>query len=128
MKLTLQRGPSGQFGTFGLLYHGQIPLCNTLEDPPNNNKVGISCIPRGLYECLPHNGTKKKNVWILQNVPGRTGILIHDGNTIIDTQGCILVGTGIGVINGQPAITNTQTALNMLRKFLPKTFTLEIKG
>lgn len=128
MNLILQRGPSGQFGTFGLLYHGQIPLCNTLEDPPNNNQVGISCIPRGLYECLPHNGVKFKNVWMLQNVPGRSAILIHAGNTIDATSGCILVGMGLGRISGQPGIINSQTALNMLRKILPPTFTIEIKG
>ncbi len=128
MNLTLSRCTSGPYGTFGLLSNGVIPLCLTLEDPPNNNAVGVSCIPRGTYKCTPHNGQQFKDVWILNGVPGRTAILIHSGNTIENTRGCILVGMGMGMFNGQPGIANSQMALNLLRKTLPKNFTLEIKG
>lgn len=111
-----------------MLCHGNKVLCLTLEDPPNNNRIGVSCIPRGLYECEPHSGTRFQNVWMLQNVPGRSAILIHSGNTIDHTRGCILVGMGLGKIEGRDAIINSEMALNKLRKYLPKNFTLEIKG
>jgi hypothetical protein len=127
MHLKLRRNASGPHGTFGLLSYEERPICLTLEDPPNNNSVGNSCINPGTYNCLPHNGKNFKDVWILQNVPGRSAILIHNGNTIQDTRGCILVGLSIGTIEGQPAILNSLAALNLLRKTLPTNFTLTIE-
>jgi hypothetical protein len=70
----------------------------TLEDLPNGNKPGISCIPAGDYKCRQHgwNGEPVKftKVWEVTNVPGRSAILFHSGNTDADTRGCILVGMG----------------------------------
>lgn len=128
MHLILRRTASGPDGTFGMLCHGDKVLCLTLEDPPNDNQVGISCILPDTYPCSPHNGPRFKGVWRLEDKHGRKDVLIHNGNTIEHTRGCILVGMGIGMFNGLPGITNSQMALNFLRNYLPRTFTLEIIG
>lgn len=117
---------SSQKGTFGILYRDSQPLCVTCEDPWNNNAKGISCIPSGGYKVRKHSGPRYQNVWEVTSVPGRTAILIHSGNTINDTQGCILVGKGFAMFGDLPAITESVATLNMLRKELPDEFTLII--
>lgn len=68
-------------------------FCYTLEDPWINNAPNISCIPEGQYFVKllysPHFGRPYPHIL---GVPGRSGILIHSGNTDSDTQGCVLVG------------------------------------
>lgn len=126
MNISVIRSKKTQYGTFGIFYINDDPLCLTLEDPWNNNKTGISCIPEGVYKVSKHSGLKYKNVWILHDVPDRTAILIHSGNTINDTRGCILVGNSFGKIKGMPAILDSQSTLNMLRAVLPDDFVLTI--
>lgn len=123
----LRRMYTSEEGTFGALFIGGRPFCVTCEDPWKNNEVGVSCIPKGTYLCTPHNGQKYKGVWILNEVPGRSAILIHAGNTKEDTRGCILVGTSFGVVDKLSAIINSRTALNALRKTLPSRFYLVIE-
>ena len=84
-------------------------LCDTLEDmnrdtnkngKVDNNELGKiknkTCIPFGTYNVImafsPHF---KKILPKLLNVPNFEGILIHSGNTINDTSGCILVGKNL---------------------------------
>lgn len=118
-----QKGPNGTLGTFWM---DDAFLCYTLEDPDNNNEKGVSCIPEGTYLVQPHNGTKYKDVWILRDVPNRDAILIHQGNTIKDTRGCILVGRKVGTLQGLPAVLESRLALDDLREKLPKSFQLTI--
>lgn len=124
----LRRFYHSKDGVLGELYYRARFLCNTLEDPDNNNLVGNSCIPEGTYKVVPHNGTRYKNVWRLEDVPGRSAILIHQGNTLNDTRGCILVGRRTGTLKGLPAVLESRAALDLLRKTLPKTFTLTIRS
>jgi hypothetical protein len=119
---TLQRTHTGKMGTYGILGWNGLPLCVTLEDPPLGNQRRISCIPAGKYTVVPHSGQKFKDVWRLEDVPGRDGILIHIGNSIADTEGCILVGLGIG----SPGITNSGLAMTRLKETLPPMFNLII--
>lgn len=112
--------------TYGVLIKDGLPICLTLEDPWQNNQSRVSCIPEGTYTCKPHNGEKYKNVWILENVSGRSAILMHSGNTTDDTMGCILVGKSFGQVNGKYGILNSTQALNELRDSLPKEFQLQI--
>lgn len=126
MILSLYRTAQGAGGTFGTLNIGSEPLCVTCEDDWKNNQPNISCIPRGFYHCIPHSGPKFKDVWEVTNVPGRSAILIHAGNTIKDTEGCILVGNGFNLFGQQPGIINSQDTLQKLRKRLPKEFDLRI--
>lgn len=127
MNLDLHRFSYTANGTFGEIYMNGEHLCFTCELPWQDNKTGISCIPAGTYECQPHDGVKFKRVWELENVPNRSAILIHNGNTVDDTDGCILVGDALGKLYGRPAVMNSQEMLGHLREVLPDTFTLTIK-
>ena len=50
-------------------------------------------IPAGTYEVrLTYSPRFKKDLPLLMNVPGRTGIRIHTGSKPEHSQGCILVG------------------------------------
>jgi len=114
----------GVFGVF--LDENDFPLCVTLEESWLNNQRNISCIPEGVYRVVQHNGTKYKEVWRLENVPNRTAILIHAGNTEYDTEGCILVGQKFGVLGDKRAILSSKPALTELRRILPSEFMIEI--
>ena len=67
------------------------------------------------YARLPHNGIRRTGI--------RTGIRIHAGNTIADSQGCILVGYAdidyktIGR-SGEARLLSSRKALNELREYL----------
>lgn len=122
MKIVLKRVAQTKKGTFGILLADGVPLCVTLEDPWKDNARNVSCIPEGEYKLKPHNGSKFKNVWILQDVPDRSAILIHAGNTIKDTSGCILVGRSFSA-NG---IRSSKDALNHIRGVLPSNFSINI--
>ena len=69
-----------------------MPFAVTLELPWKDNQQFISCIPKGSYvvDRIPVDGGKI--VFKLRDVPGRTGIDIHIGNTVKDLKGCIAVG------------------------------------
>ena len=125
MKVILQREYEDEFGTHGNLSLNGEFLCYTLEEPWRGNMRRVSCVPSGDYECVKHNGSFK-NVWRLLDVPNRTAVLIHSGNTLADTEGCILVGMSFGEIKGKPAVLQSQDALDMLRRKLPKEFTLQV--
>ncbi len=49
-------------------------------------------IQEGIYILTEHSGTNFQDVYRLQNVPGRSNILMHPGNTADDTVGCLLPG------------------------------------
>lgn len=89
--LTLQRFYMDEDVTLGCIALNRIPLY-TLEDPWLDNEKDKSCIPTGSYQCVRYPSSKFGEVYLLQNVPDRDGILIHPGNTPKDTEGCILLG------------------------------------
>jgi len=129
------RDTSSSNGTLGKLYWRGKYVCDTLEDPWNNNQSRMSCIPKGVYPVIPHgweegnpNGFHFTRVWEVTNVKGRIGILIHNGNTIDNTIGCILVGSSRGKLGNKDAVLNSMKTLDKLRATLPKFFTLTITG
>jgi hypothetical protein len=70
----------------------QVVVYNTLELPWRDNNKNISCIPDGDYNVYLAKSEKfNREVYLLANVPGRSGILIHDGANKSDTEGCILL-------------------------------------
>lgn len=115
-------------GTFGVFLDGDTPLCLTCEDPWKDNHPMVSCIPEGKYKFTKYSSPRFNDVWILENVPGRSMILIHSGNTIDDTHGCILVGERFGSLGTLPAVLQSKEALQMLRSKLPDEGDIEIVG
>ena len=117
MELLLERKWKKETYTIGRLYVDGLFECNTLEDKDRGlnqsdpllyiQKRKVSnetAIPKGTY-WVAMNITSPKysaSAWYWQicrgkvprllNVPGFEGILIHTGNTALDTSGCILVG------------------------------------
>lgn len=89
----------------------------TLELPWKLNARNISRIPSGDYyvSFLTQSASGKyKNVFHIECVPARGGILIHNGNVVAHTKGCVLVGSKAGRLGGQPAVLGSNGAMNKL--------------
>mgnify|MGYP007090344541 FL=1 len=84
--------------TIGVLMVDGEKFSDTLEDKVRDLKsekkvYGETAIPAGKYKVVMSMSSKFKRVMpYLENVPQFTGIMIHPGNIIKDTLGCILVG------------------------------------
>ena len=141
MKLELERKWPKATYTIGRLYVDGVLFCNTLEDRDRGLKqsdnldyiktrkvYGETAIPKGTYT-VSMNVTSPKYAAVswywqlckgkmprLQNVPGFDGILIHPGNTALDTLGCILVGKNTKV--GQ--LTESKATFKALYKEMKK--------
>lgn len=98
-KYIIARITSTDNGTYGTIREQfKEPFAVTYELPWHDNKINISCIPPGRYlakKAVYGRSKQKKyryNSFIVVNVPGRTGIFLHIGNSIEDSRGCILMG------------------------------------
>lgn len=121
-------GPSVVLGT--LMLKGET--FHVLERPWLGNRRNESCIPAGTYkaEFLPRSTSGKyRNVYWLRDVPGRSGVLIHTGNLVAHSRGCLIIGKRRGVLAGKPAVLNSKTALGELNDLMRgEDFTLNIIG
>jgi len=115
---TTDEGTSGFMTFYGIWWH-------SLELPDRSNQTNISCVPVGEYTCKvrfsPHF---KRLTFHLQDVKGRTYILIHGANFAGDTSkgfqshlsGCIALGKSAGKAKNkfgkfQKAIFSSRTAV-----------------
>jgi len=110
MNLQLVRYCYGPQHVAGLLKFGENLSLWTLECPWRDNQIFVSCVPDGSYPLVAFDSPEHPDTWVLTPVPGRTGILIHVGNKIEDTQGCIL--PGLTQDNG--VVWNSLDAMRML--------------
>lgn len=87
------------------LTHGKIVPSRLLlpwltTQPKIYGAEPLKCIPAGIYTCVPYFSPKRQeDCWLLENVPGFTGIEIHVGNYACevaghkpDTIGCLMYG------------------------------------
>jgi hypothetical protein len=131
---TLMRRPSTDQGTFGRFEpdDGLLELVS-LELPwrdVDGNGVGDqnrSCINAGVYRCTYRHSPTKAWCYHVEDVRGRTGILIHSANFAgdiergwqSDLRGCIALGMGHGALtnnfgHSQRAILRSHEAMDKL--------------
>lgn len=106
MKITIERKYRKEGYTIGALFINGKWICNTLEPRDRGLKQSMSrmeiaiakvfhetAIPEGSYRVMAGLSTKfnARRPYLL-DVPGFKGIMIHEGNTVRDTTGCIIVG------------------------------------
>ena len=121
--VVLNRVSSGMAGTYGVLVVDEHPICVTLELPWLDNLPFKSCIPEGSYVVDRFFSPKFNSVFLLHGVPDRSGILIHSGNTLRDTEGCILVGSSFT----PTGVSDSLLALSKCRVCLPPRFDLTVR-
>ena len=96
MELTLNRVFKVETYTVWKLYVNGTYFSDTLEDKVRPAGIKIkheTAIPFGRYRVVIARSTRfQRDMPLLLDVPMFDGILIHSGNTIADTSGCILVG------------------------------------
>ena len=104
----------------GVLLRNGEPFLVTLELPWKENARSISCITEGRYEVRKvFNRHTTGNSFLpitfeLMDVPNRDGILIHNGNTVLDSRGCLLVGMYFGYLSNLPAVLDSKKAFDKL--------------
>jgi hypothetical protein len=137
MRLKLERMSCGPVCSIGTLSVNGNYECFTLEDvrretdePVEKWKIpGKTAIPEGVYNVVVTPSQRfKRDLPLLENVPGFSGVRIHSGNTAEDTEGCILVGT----VKAHDSVLNSRLAFEQLYKKITEaissgeTVTLEI--
>jgi hypothetical protein len=119
MKLQLERTERFPDVTFGKLSIDGAFECYTLEDPVPADGIkvkGHTAIPKGTYPVtITWSPRFQRELPLIGYVPGFSGVRIHAGNTVKDTEGCVLVGQSRDVATG--SIGRSQKALAAL---LPK--------
>ena len=129
MKIKVQRKARKATYTIGKVYIDGTPFCDSLEDTDRGatqdmtftpigaangywttedggiiNKVyGKTAIPTGIYDaCSFYWSEFRCYVVMLLRVPGFTGILLHNGMTADNSEGCILLGKNniVGRLDG----------------------------
>ena len=104
----LDRFCYSEMGAFGRLVYEDFE-CYTIERPWDGNKPNVSCIPLGLYQLKPSYYFRGGyDSYEVLDVPDRSEIKIHIGNTLLDVIGCIAVGEKLGYINGRWAVMNSE--------------------
>lgn len=135
MRLLLERYPSSEVQTLGEFYvldenQASIYEASSLELPWKNNKQRVSCIPVGTYKVIKHTSPKFGKCFWIQDVPGRSEILIHKGNFYSDILGCILPGKDFVDINNDNYldVVSSGDTMDDLLMLLPDEFEITIKN
>lgn len=120
--ITLERFAYSPVGVFGLLTLDDGWSCYTVERPWEGNRPSVSCIPEGTYPLrkrespIVHrtSGGQFGYGWEVCEVPGRSLIMLHPGNTMEDVEGCISPGKNLGYVSGVWAVTNSRNTFEDL--------------
>ena len=102
--MRLIREPSRDDCTHGVLFIDGHFECHILEDvirerpgqPVETWKIiGRTAIPEGEYQiALTQSQRFGRVLPLLVDVPGFAGVRLHPGNASLDTDGCLLPGSG----------------------------------
>ena len=103
----------------GLLFGPSGKICFILEPSWRENRSNVSCIPTGSYvvDYMKRSlSGKYKDCYHIQDVKNRFGILMHKGNTVNHTLGCLLPGVKTGNLNGKFAVLGSSQAMRKIHK------------
>lgn len=114
MIIEIQRTLYAETHTEGHLLIDGKKVMYTLELPWLENLTGRSCIPEGHYP-MKYEDHVYGQVYRIYKVYGRSGILIHSGNTTADTRGCVLVGLKKKDINNDGVLDVVQSRKAMAK-------------
>ena len=133
--LILERNKSTLHSTTGKLLlidnkNNLILQLQTLERPWIFNERKVSCIPTGTYLVKRHVSPKFGQCFKIQDVKGRSDILIHSGNVVNDTLGCVLVGLTSSSVDysSSAVIYNSRKAMAVLLALIEKEIVLHIRN
>lgn len=117
----LIRLESSAQGMLGVLKINKAVFCFTLEPPDKENKPYVSCVPAGQYICSLVQSPRHGETYEVKEVHERSQILFHPGNTVDNTEGCILPGSTVGKINTSPhqrAVLNSGQTFRKLMQIM----------
>ena len=127
MQVNVRRTFKGPDYTIGKLYIDGHYLCDTLEDtvrPAGTKIAGKTAIPAGTYKVKKTMSPRfKKILPEILNVPGFSGVRIHNGNTADDSSGCVLLG--LNKVKGK--VLDSQTTMAFFMARTPDQFDLTIE-
>lgn len=125
MKIIVERNDLGENYSRGMMYINGVFSFYTMEDKDRRLEVGgikiqnETAIPRGTYPVIiDHSNRFGREMPHITGVSGFSGVRIHAGNTSHDTEGCILIGTAVGRVNGEEAVLNSKSAFSKFYKIL----------
>ena len=133
--LVLERNKSTLHSVTGKLLlldnkNNLILQLRTLERPWVFNERKISCIPSGTYLVKRYVSPKFGQCFKIQDVKGRSDILIHSGNVVNDTLGCVLVGLTSGTVDDTDTamVYSSRKAMAVLLALIDKEIVLQISN
>lgn len=89
--------------TLGYLLKDGVHFCYTLENPvrdPGIKVDGKTAIPAGVYRLGVNYSAKfKREMNTVLDVPNFTGIRLHGGNDVSETDGCPLIAYNLAAAN-----------------------------
>lgn len=116
MKIVIKRDIKGNTYTAGKMYVDGRHFADTLEPraidwSKEQKTMNKTAIPEGTYKLEMRYSTKfKTQMPFVLNVPHFDGIMLHVGNSVRDSRGCILVGTR----TFPSVLTQSRKAVNQL--------------
>lgn len=143
MQIQISRDTFTPNETLGVAILGNFAF-DTIERPDLNDQAGVSCIPLGTYDLVPHvsarlhedDGVTPLQTWALVNpslgvfhyaadgasyngtYPVRSTILIHPDNLASTLEGCIGPGDSRTKVGEFWMVTNSRATFKKIRDIL----------
>lgn len=130
MELVLTR-KYNEKGVSGTITLNGKRICDSIEPPWRDNQRQLSCIPEGRYQLTQRLSLRFGWHFLVNNVPGRSFILIHAFNHALrESRGCIapvkrLTGPGQGASSRDALYALSQVVLPQIMKNKPVYLTIQ---
>jgi hypothetical protein len=112
----------GDFATLSWTTYWDGTKLAIVERPWRNNEIGKSCIPEGIYTCVPARYNKGGYDAVeIMNVENRTQIKQHIGNFPWNVDGCQAINTGFINMHDLQVGYGSKQAFDKLMKLVGNT-------